>query len=297
MGIMDNAVEAIALTRAMVEVVDLTPKVKEDKEVFGPVRNMDDFVAKAAKFSVEKGKLALQKEANKATRKLNVLPGDLKVSPGDSDVLKEFEASVWDSDKTAVFRRFEVQFNPSTLSVSGFGGGMVQLTNYASKDDKNRGVSYQEAKPHIQMSVQLIFDETDNFTAFPGDIMGFNVSNVGGTAINMGLRKLSGRPSVQTTVEGFLGAIRNEYTRRVAFCWGNMLYSGYVNRVNTRYTVFNPSGKPIRATVDLSIICADESVDGKSLGYWQDKYEEFFDADKSYSGARNGIVNLSNFSR
>lgn len=291
MGIMDNAVEAIALTRAMVEVVDLTHKLKdEEKEVFGPVGKMDDYVAKEAKFSVEKGKLALQKEANKAAGKLNVLPGD-------SQALKDFEDTVYASDKSAVFRRFEVQFNPSTLSVSGFGGGMVQLTNYTSKDGQDRGVSYQEAKPHIQMSVQLVFDETDNFTAFPGDIMGFNVSNVGGTAINMGLRKLSGRPSVQTTVEGFLGAIRNEYTRRVAFCWGNMLYSGYVNRVNTRYTVFNPSGKPIRATVDLSIICADSSVDEDSLGYWQNKYKEFFDADKSYSGARNGIVNLSNFSR
>lgn len=288
MGLMDSGVEALALTKAVIEVVDHTDKQKEDKEIIGCVGKMNDFIEKKAEYSAVKGKLVLKKEALKAGEKS-------VVQLGDSVELQYFNELTKSLNKAAKIRRFEVQFNPSTLSVSGFGGGKVQITNFGSKDSSDRGVSYEEASPQIEMSVQLVFDETDNFTAFPGDIMGLNVSNVANTAANMGLKALSGRPSVQTTVEGFLGAIRNQYTRSVAFCWGRMLYFGYVNRVNTRYTLFNPSGKPVRATVDLNIVCADSAVNKESLGYWHEKYDEFFSADKSYKGFGDGLVNLSNF--
>lgn len=291
MGIMDTGVEALTLTKAIVEVIDFTTKTKgRDNPISPCIGRTNDLLAVSEKYEMKKGKIALQQEASKLKQVTGLGLGDSTELQFFNDSIKEFEPDV-------TIRRFEVQFNPSTLSLSGSGGGMVQLTNYSAMGKEDAGVSYSAASTNISMSVQLVFDETNNFTAFPGDITGFNVSNVSDAIVNTVADQIKKRPSVQTEVEGFLGAIRSKYTRSVAFCWGKMLYFGCVNRVNTRYTLFNPSGKPVRATVDLSIVCADPSLSEGYLGYWEEKYENFFKEDMSLSGAKNSLVNLSNFSR
>lgn len=292
MGLFDSGVEGLMLTKAIVEVVDLSNKSQETKELIGCAGRFNEYATKKVKYDMAKAKIAVKKEASKLKQVLSNVTG---LGLGDSAELEDFNTTVSELDKDAIIRRFDVQFNPSTLSLSGSGGGIAQYTNFGAVRPENRGTSHASGMEHIEMSVQLVFDETNNLVTFPGDILSANGSALAGAAGAMIANNFSNRPSVQTEVEGFLAAIRNEYTRRVAFCWGKMLYSGYVNRVSARYTLFNPSGKPVRATVDMSIVCTDASVGPNDLGVWQEKYKEFFDADRSYAGLNNNLFNMSNF--
>lgn len=301
MGLLDSAVEGLTLQKAIIEVIDRTKQL-ENKEVAGPVGRVNDFKLKSQSYKLKKEAVMKAREAS--TSKLMKMATEVTgLGLGESVELEAYNLSIEGLDDDVEIRRFEVQFNPSTLSISGSGGGIAQHTNLAAINVNQTQTTHGHGNEYIEMSVQLTFDDTNNLIAFPGDWTGLNISSATDAAMKFGVdlfkQKLKGRPSVQDTVEGFLGTIRNKYTRELAFCWGRMLYFGYVNRVRTKYTLFNPSGKPIRATVDLSIVCADNSVSGKdnNLGYWHDKYEEFFKPEVSLSGARNGMFNLSNFSR
>ena len=49
--------------------------------------------------------------------------------------------------------------------------------------------------------------------------------------------------------------------------------------------MFDSSGEPVRAVVQLSLICADEKVSPNSLGSWQDAY------DTAFGGGSKSLVN------
>ena len=86
-------------------------------------------------------------------------------------------------------------------------------------------------------------------------------------------------------VEGLIAALRSPYTRCITFNWGDMSYEGVLNRVASQYTMFDSSGEPVRAVVQLSLICADEKVSPNSLGSWQDAY------DTAFGGGSKSLVN------
>jgi len=177
---------------------------------------------------------------------------------------------------------FTVQFNPGKLRLSGYGGGLYQKTNYgvSTKGGQQKGsgsVSFEKAAARIEMQVPLIFDRTVNTDAFFFDKFLFSPSNVAKGAVQAGM-KVAGKlnDSVQPVVEAFIAALRQESTRYVEFCWGALVYRGIVNRVSSNYTMFSVSGQPVRATVELSIVLADEEVSGNSMGDWQQHYEAAF---------------------
>ena len=76
-----------------------------------------------------------------------------------------------------------------------------------------------------------------------------------------------------------------------------MSYTGILNRVSAQYTMFNSSGIPVRAVVQLSLICADESISPNSLGSWQNAYETAFDGGSkslvSWTQRAGSLVNFS----
>lgn len=293
MGIMDAGVEALALTKAIIEVVDTSEKQKGEKNISGAVAKRNDYASMKMKYSSIKTQIAMKAETSKLAMAAAAVSG---MNIEGRIAVENLETKL-KMIQDAVIRRYTVQFNPSSLRLSGSGGGMTQMTNYTDgSDGRHSGVSYGAAETYIEMSVQLVFDETNNMVAFPGDISGFNMSNVANVGITAGLNKLKG-VDVSTHVQGFLASIRNRNTRRVAFCWGKMIYYGIVNRVAARYTLFNPSGKPVRATVDMSLVLSDPTINADNMGYWAERHADFFDENKSLSGNRNSIVNLSNFSR
>ena len=46
----------------------------------------------------------------------------------------------------------------------------------------------------------------------------------------------------------------------VTFCWGSVRFSGFVEKVDTRYIMFEPGGMPVRAEVSFSMISQDMSL-------------------------------------
>ena len=194
----------------------------------------------------------------------------------------------------ATRKLFYVQFNPNELSLSGYAGRPVKRMDFSKE-----GIApeYTMANPRITMNVKLIFDKTDPQDAFMGDKLNMSATSIATGGVKA-VRSLTGKKdnSVQTEVEGLIAALRSTYTRRITFHWGTMNYTGILNRVSAQYTMFNVLGLPIRAYVDLSLTCADDEVSPRSMGMWQEYYEQLFDiGDQSHVKAAQKAGNWINF--
>lgn len=179
-------------------------------------------------------------------------------------------------------KKFQVQFNPSDLQIEGYGGGRIANIAYNNPDNKDKvsssNVTMMPMPVYVKMSVKLLFDRMD-----PGDCFLSAKTNVSFssdvTSVVKGVtRGFTGKSklTVQEEVEGLIAALRSTYTRCITFNWGDMSYQGILNRVASQYTMFDSSGEPVRAVVQLSLICADETVSPNSLGSWQDAYNTAF---------------------
>lgn len=189
---------------------------------------------------------------------------------------------------------FHVQFNPNELRLNGYGGGSAAKTDFSGR---NGGVSLDVMKVRISMDVRLYFDKVDAQDAFMSDKI-----NLAPTALATGAAKavMSGMGkkeySVQTEVEGLVAALRSRFTREITFHWGPLCYTGVLNNVDSRYTMFNVQGQPVRAEVDLSLALADQEVSENTLGRWQAKYNEAFGGqNQSFVKAEQKVGNLLNF--
>lgn len=190
-----------------------------------------------------------------------------------------------DKNKIAL-RDFTVQFNPSTLSFTGNSGDHISIMNIASGKDNAADKVRNNLVSALYMSVQLIFDSVTPADAFSGDRDTLSPVNA---AKNIYSLVSGGKNDVQNRVEGFIGALNNSCTRTLDFNWGNLKYHGHLSRVDANYTMFAPDGRPIRATVDLRMICDDVSTasDNASVdtNYWDNRYEETFLNDSDIPGA------------
>ena len=231
----------------------------------------------------------------------NTLAGISALTDTVNDIAKgsklnvlEGPASLLSGIEGATRKLFYVQFNPNELSLSGYGGGLASKTDFS---EKGNSITFDKADVRITLNVRLIFDKVDPQDAFMAD-----KANTSTTAMATGAAKAALRAkgkkdySVQTEVEGFIAALRSKYTRRITFHWGTMTYTGILNRVSAQYTMFNVQGLPVRAFVNLSLVCADEAVSPSSMGMWQAYYQELFEAgNQSYVKAAEKAGNLLNF--
>lgn len=193
---------------------------------------------------------------------------------------------------------FYVQFNPSELDLSGYGGGRMAKNNYAEKKDgvRTNELTFDSMDVRIELRVKLIFDQVDPQDAFMADKLTASWTSIIEGVTKAGLIGAGKKEpcSVQKQVEAFIGALRSPNTRQVVFSWGNMCYTGVLNKVIAHYTMFNVVGAPVRATVDLSIVCADEK-DENSMGAWYTAYKNAFEGgSKSYVKNGQKMGNLLN---
>ncbi len=179
-------------------------------------------------------------------------------------------------------KTFIVQFNPSTLTLSSFAADSdVEIQDFQKEGG---GISKGSVELHVELSVQLVFDQMKLRQSFTEDTLNYSYSalarNLGGMAVDA----IQANPnSVQTNVEGFMAALRNERTRRICFEWGKMKYQGILRNVNANYTMFDRYGKPVRATVGLKLYLRDQTVTPSDQGYWEEAYNRAF-------GSATGII-------
>lgn len=160
-------------------------------------------------------------------------------------------------------RSFPVQFNPSELEIT-VTGDQIEKMDIQGKVETDvpeppKEKSGSMSMVHAELSVKLIFDRVVNQDAFLSDKM-----NLTGT------KGVAGNISVQPEVEGLIAALQNCYTRVVTFQWGDFTFTGSLETVQAEYTMFSPSGNPIRANVSLDI--SQDRADG-TLMEWRSQYD------------------------
>lgn len=125
----------------------------------------------------------------------------------------------------------KVQFNPATLSFS------TRDRSWEKKEKKRKKTSLIQSG---QDEVATAFADTSD------------------ASVNVSFRLIFDRSTdqnadVQPDVENFLSLVRDPYVRRAAFCWGDLSYKGMLKNVEAEYVLFDASGRPVRATVNLTL--------------------------------------------
>ena len=193
-------------------------------------------------------------------------------------------------------KEFSVQFNPSSLNISGFSGGSYEIMDYGGT---NKAAKTTPIDTTLQLSVNLIFDQMDLANSFPMDSIDFSISNAMMTALKGVTDTHQMNISVQAATEGFIGALSNPYTRLVCFKWGELEYKGVIKNVQANYKMFDIIGRPVRSEVALSIYLADKEITSgggqTNLGFWDKAYRNAFsDATKYGASFADKVKKASN---
>ena len=175
-------------------------------------------------------------------------------------------------------KAFRVQFNPSSLNISGYSGGSQDIIDYT---ETGKAAKATPLETNYAFSVNLIFDQMELQNCFPWDIMDFTLT----TGMQAAMKAVSVATtgldiSVQAVTEGMIGALYNPRTRYVGFLWGPLLYKGVIKSVNARYTMFDLMGRPVRSQISLTLYLADKDIKQagakSNLGMWANAYKKAF---------------------
>lgn len=206
-----------------------------------------------------------------------------------NDIKNDVEANIADLQNRVPstsenVKRFEVKFNPNQISFQVYAGKEVveqNLTQSQSNNNQQVAAKYLTIAPRIQMNVQLVFEDYERTEAFMMEKIG-DTSALLRTGVVAAVNAKSKKTySVRTQVEGFIAAMRDNYTRKITFNWGKMSYTGILLNVSAQYTMFSMDGNPIRANVNLGILCADSSIEDNDMGAWQNSFKKVFENDQT----------------
>ena len=192
--------------------------------------------------------------------------------------------------------RFEVQFNPAEITISGYGGERLPTQSFANIPVPNPGEGQKQNQQHkppggrprigsrvaaadtrITMHFRVVFDKT------PAQNMIANNKAVKAVKAIAGID--SG--SVQDEVEALHAIARDDKKRLAMFIWGDMIYEGIINGIDSEYVMFKPNGQPIRANVNISMLLYAEHDLGKNVDIWRHEYDrDFYSLKKSPAKGR-----------
>lgn len=187
-------------------------------------------------------------------------------------------------------RTLRVQFNPSELTLNA---SAVPQSQQDGITGQSRTLAVEDAK--LDLTVTLYFDAMDPYDAFMWDKFTAGLTAQGiGNLTKMG-KEAAGKQSVhsvQGQVEALVAALRNPYTRSISFRWADFAFIGQLNTVRANYTMFSPSGRPIRAQVQMRI---QHEMDPQMLQGWYKHFEQAFGGNTSNLVApAQGMSNLLN---
>lgn len=192
------------------------------------------------------------------------------------------------------FLPVQVQYNPASLSFTGTQGSVRR----SGVDGQNQ-FAQMDVPVETVMQIALTFDDTNIKDAFLFERL--NLTTVGGVlqSVEQIGAAVKGGYGVQDISEVFVGAMVRPMTRWMAFVWNKMIFWGELVGVNVRYTMFNPSGSPIRSNVTLRI--RQDSPPGETRYQteksWEKAFEKMFKTKYRTNGAgvTNKVSNLLNF--
>ena len=236
--------------------------------------------------NVETALLIIHDYREKAA-KLDAASGAGRNEPGTAAVLKRVRVvdtaaalatGVPPTYPSSKDRMFQVQFNPSELLVNA---DAIPRSEGDSTTGRSRTMAVEDAK--LNLTVKLYFDDMQVFDAFMWDKFA-SALTVNGAAANIAgaVKADKGKiHSVQGQVEALVAALRNPYTRTISFRWADLVFTGMLNTVRATYTMFSPSGRPVRAEVLLRI---QHEMDPPMLHSWYENFE------KAFGGETNNLV-------
>lgn len=195
---------------------------------------------------------------------------------------------------TGSYLPVQVQYNPNAISFSGT-QGRIRRSGVGGQDQ------FQQMDMPVEtvMSVELTFDDTNIKDAFMFEKL--SLTTVGGVlqTVENVASMFTGGYSVQDLSEVFVGAMVRPSTRWVAFVWNKMIFWGELTSARVRYTMFNPSGNPIRSKVTLRI--RQDAQPGKKRyateKAWEDAFDRMFRTKYKTNGfnVSNKVSNFLNF--
>lgn len=212
-----------------------------------------------------------------AEAKTNKLPGTVKKI---SEKLSTFGSSAAPSKLEGGYSRkvFKVQFNPKELSLYVHNKPMEMIDLQEEKGD-SQTLTQTSLPPMVDLTVPLVFDDVNIYDSFMLDkyTMGASASTVTNAATM--IAAMAGKKwTVQPQVEGLVAALRNPKTRKVTFRWADFTFTGHLNAVTAQYTMFNTSGRPVRAQVQLRI---RQTMHQEFIQQWTKEFDEAFGGDSS----------------
>lgn len=191
-----------------------------------------------------------------------------------------------------------VQYNPASLSFRSAAGSFV---SQGPGEDGANQYTQTIISGNTQLSVKLIFEDINVKDAFMWEKFRLSAADVKDTATGI-MKARQGGYSVQAQVEGIVSLLTNIRTRQVIFCWEKMIFFGELIRVNAKYTMFNMSGNPIRAELDLAIRQEEIGERGQAadLQYWDKAFDNLFGSSMENTviddqAALQKVGNLINF--
>ncbi|MCR5251313.1 MAG: hypothetical protein K6E50_11965 [Lachnospiraceae bacterium] len=252
-----------AIEKAIIEIVDARPE--------GHGGAQPQQAAPQAPHAQGGGKTKIKAPKTTYTRDIDKksLFDDMK-----SQVTEFKDKNVGEIFGQAGVKQYVVQFNPSSLTLRGFGSGFTPIMTYGTNGAMTQSTSQSVS---INFNVRLILDQVDPFDSFMADKLNVSPTQLAQNAVKTGLT-IAGvkKITVQDTAEAFVGALRSPYTRIITFHWGDMNYSGLLNGVTVNYVMFNQQGEPVRAYLDLSLRNNVSDLLPNSLGPWLDAYKAAF---------------------
>lgn len=188
-----------------------------------------------------------------------------------------------------------VQYNPSSLTIQANAEAIPFKYLQANVDE---GVPNQNLRPpQVVLSVELIFDDMNTQDAFMMDRMRLSADALiqDGAAI---AKEFKGGYTVQPQTNALLATLMRANTKTVTFAWADMAFTGQVIEVEAQYTMFSPSGRPVRSMVHLNIAQQVESQ--ADSDYWEKAMDKTFEKNGVFSGKGLGqkvgnILNLDSF--
>lgn len=183
------------------------------------------------------------------------------------------------------FFTYEVQYNPATITIRTMSG------SHRQKKPGIGGETHYEDVPlntFTELSVTLIFEAINNSDAFVSATDSISITGGAFSAGNSMYNKVAnaiddaspdgnedkklGKEmySVRRNVQGFLALMTRTGWRNLTFFYGRMSFHGMITSVTPKYKMFNKSGEPILAEVELCIRQGlDSEFDNK---IWEDSF-------------------------